>query len=35
MLPEWVERIRFVDDPPWQIDREREVKGAQPQEVQP
>jgi hypothetical protein len=26
MLPEWVERIRFVDDPPWQIDREREAK---------
>jgi hypothetical protein len=29
MLPEWVERIRFVDDPPWQIDREREAKEVQ------
>jgi hypothetical protein len=26
MLPEWGQRIRFVDDPPWQIDREREAK---------
>jgi hypothetical protein len=25
MLPKWVERIRFVDDPPWQIDREQEM----------
>jgi hypothetical protein len=30
MLPEWVERIRFVDDPPWQIDREREAKEVKP-----
>lgn len=28
ILPEWVERIRFFDDPPWQIDREREAKEA-------
>jgi hypothetical protein len=28
MRPEWEARLRF-DDPPWQIDREREAKEAQ------